>query len=330
MSTHDRVVEPLDAARASRRRPRFSASSISSTIVRTRRVFDALTSTNASVIEMMSPTSRTTMSSPFLSSAACGGDPGSAARQASETASRAGVKRRSLRDVISRQCRGRAARMVRTTAGGHQPVDRAAARARRSRRSVEAMSRRGIATRSHPPARARRLGVRVAGPFDHHDRGEVAGLLEPPPRPHVGDRVGAEHAGTARGPGAASASSVSAVTDGRVALDLDGRRLDPLDAVDRGVDQREAVGAPTPPPGPASATDHRPRRAAPGRGRARRGPRSPRPRGRRAPGRRCRRTRRRAPAARHRHRRGVYGRARRPSSPRRNIRVIMPRSHRCP
>ena len=43
---------------------------------------------------------------------------------------------------------------------------------------------------------------------------------------------------------------MSAVTDARVALDLDRRRLDPVDAVDRGVDQREAVGAPTPRPCP--------------------------------------------------------------------------------
>ena len=48
----------------------FNASSTSSTIVRTCRVFDTLTSTNTSVIAMMSPTSRTAMSSPCLSAAA--------------------------------------------------------------------------------------------------------------------------------------------------------------------------------------------------------------------------------------------------------------------
>ena len=55
------------------------------------------------------------------------------------------------------------------------------------------MSRRGIATRSTRQPASGRLGVDVAGPLDDHDGGEVAGLVEPPPGGHVGDRVGAEH-----------------------------------------------------------------------------------------------------------------------------------------
>ncbi len=55
------------------------------------------------------------------------------------------------------------------------------------------MSRRGIDTRSTLHPGPGRFGVHVAGPFDHHDRGEVAGLVEPAPGAHVGDRVGAEH-----------------------------------------------------------------------------------------------------------------------------------------
>src|SRR3954469_503851 len=48
----------------------YNCRSTSSTIVRTSRVLDALVITKLSTMPMMSPTSRTTMSSPFLASAA--------------------------------------------------------------------------------------------------------------------------------------------------------------------------------------------------------------------------------------------------------------------
>ena len=44
-----------------------------------------------------------------------------------------------------------------------------------------------------PPAGSGRFRVDVAGPLDDDDRGEVAGLVEPAPGGHVGDRVGTEH-----------------------------------------------------------------------------------------------------------------------------------------
>ena len=50
-----------------------------------------------------------------------------------------------------------------------------------------------MATRSTRQPAPGGSDVRVAGPLDHDDRGEVAGLVEPPPGAHVGDRVGAEH-----------------------------------------------------------------------------------------------------------------------------------------
>ena len=123
--------------------------------------------------------------------------------------------------------------------------------------------------------------------FDHHHGRELARLLEPPPRRHVRGGVGTEHEEQLRS-GAASASSVSAVTDG----------------ASRSTSTRDTVipGTPAPRARPcargrrrtrrpvrASATDHRRGRAAPRRGRARCARRPRRRRARGGPGRRCHR-----------------------------------------
>ena len=184
------------------------------------------------------------MSSPFLSAAAWAAIP--ARRYASDAGTAkagSGVKRR---------CPGASSAASVEAAAADARARRRGARGRRSgvpsprrrRRSVEAMSRRGIDTRSTrqpgpggsactSPARSTTTTV-----------ARSAGLVEPAPGAHVGHRVGAEHQEQLPVAGRSSASSVSAVTDGASALDLDRGRLDPVDALDRGVDRaRAASGA---------------------------------------------------------------------------------------
>ena len=168
----------------------FSASSISSTIVRTWRVFVALDEhERLGDRDDVADVEHDDLVA-LLVGGGVSGDPGSAV-SASETGA-TGVKRRSLRDVISRQCRGRGAWMARTTAGGTRPST-----GRPSREPLAQVGRRRCRGAGSPPARpaTRRRAARRARrrPLDDHDRGEVAGLVEPPPGAHVGDRVGAEH-----------------------------------------------------------------------------------------------------------------------------------------
>ena len=179
-------------------------------------------------------------------------------------------------------------------------TDRPAARGRRSgaqrpsrsRRSVDEMSRRGIATCStSPPVAGRPAYARRS----RSTTTSVARSRVSSSRRHVGMLATASAPSTQEqlAPGAASASSVSAVTDGAprstsIARPRRRRLRRPRPPRARG------GRAPTRRPGRASATGHRRRRAAPGRARARRGPRSRPRRGRRAPDRTCRRTRRAA------------------------------------
>ena len=67
---------------------------------------------------------------------------------------------------------------------------------------------------------------------------------------------------------AGNTSSVSAVTDGPSRSISIAEASTPSTPVDRGVDQRETIRAPMPPPDRASATDRRRRRGAPDRVRA--------------------------------------------------------------
>ena len=147
-----------------------------------------------------------------------------------------------------------------------------------------------------PPAGSGRLGVDVAGPLHDHDGGEVAGLVEPPPGRHVGDRVGAQHEESSR-PAPASASSVSAVTDGRAALDLDRRGLDAVELrrprPRRGRGDRRRGATTLAALLPRVAGDHEQH---PVEARAAPASRSPPPRGRRARDRTCPRTRPAAPS----------------------------------
>ena len=96
----------------------------------------------------------------------------------------------------------------------------------------------------------------LAFPFDDDDRRQVARVLEPPPRAHVGDRVGAEHEEQLV---AGAEQRFERVGGDRRALafDLDRARLDAVDSVDRELDQREPIRAPTRRPGRASATGRR-------------------------------------------------------------------------
>ena len=186
---------------------------------------------------MMSPTSRTTIVLALLVGGRVGGDPGAAVGVGDRCD---GGQAAVARNVICRQCRGRGRgwRARPRAAPGRRSGGRSrGARAGRSTRCRGAGSPRARTRQPEPGGSA----VRVTGPLDDHHGGEVAGLLEPPPGPHVGDRVGAEHEEqlpTGRG------ERLQRVGGDRrgVALDLDGRGLDPVDVVDRGVDQREAVG----------------------------------------------------------------------------------------
>ena len=101
--------------------------------------------------------------------------------------------------------------MARTTAGGMRPSTGQPGGEpgpQIGRRDVEARD----ADVLDPPPVARRLRV-LALALDHHDRGEIPGLVEPPPRAHVGDRVGAEHEEQLVARAARATPSVSAVTD---------------------------------------------------------------------------------------------------------------------
>ena len=153
-----------------------------------------------------------------------------------------------------------------------------------------------MCTRTHAPARrrGRRRGVL---PVDDRQRHRGPQVVDPVPRLERRRDVAARRRGTARVSGVSprSASTVSIVYVGPGAVDLEPRRLEPVDAVERGHDHLEADLGRCERRGPASATDRRRRRRAPGRARAGRG-RRPRPRdARRAPGRRCRRGCRGAP-----------------------------------
>ena len=169
--------------------------------------------------------------------------------------------------IVTRQCRGRGRWMARTTAGRDQAVDRARRAARRARRSVDEMSRRGMAHPLDPPAGAGRLGVRRR-PARRRRPWRGRGSRRAAARCPCWRPRRRRARGTARGRAPSSASRVSAVTDAPVALDLDRRRLDAVDPGDRGLDQRQPIARPTPRPDRASATGRRRPRAAPGRGRA--------------------------------------------------------------
>src|SRR6476661_1139445 len=189
MSTHVASSRP-STLRGLSSSASFNASSISSTIVRTRRVFDALTNTNTSAMERISPTSTTRMSSPFLSSAACAAMPARRWASEKETSEAAeGVKRQAPRS--SAVSVDPSPVDLAHDVGGNQPVDRAALA-----QAFPQVGRGDVETRDghplHPPARSRWLRMDVAGPLDHDDRGQVTGLVEPPPGRHVRDRVGAE------------------------------------------------------------------------------------------------------------------------------------------
>ena len=283
----------------------MSASSISSTIVRTSRVLDALTSTNASAIERMSPTSRTTISSPFLSSAACAAIP--ARRWASDTGrseAGEGVKRRAPAASSPVSVEAPPLDLAHDVRAGRARRSGGPSRRRRAGRSTT-MSRRGMDTRStrHPgpggsawTSPARSTTTTVA-------RWRVSSS-----RRHVGMLATASAPSTRNSsrPGAASASSVSAVTDGRVAFDLDRRRLDAVDARRPRRRERETVGRRRHDltallPRIAGDDEQHPVEAelAPG-------PRRRRRRARRARGRTCRRTRPAVPSG-PRHRRESTG-----------------------
>src|SRR3954464_881294 len=238
MSTHVASSSP-STLRGLSSSDSLSASSISSTIVRTSRVLLALTSTKASAIDRMSPTSRTTISSPFFSSAACAAIP--ARRWASETGTSEageGVKRRAPRSspVSVEAPQLDLAHDFR----GHESLDGAPltqAITQVGRRDVEARDGAPLA----PPVGPGRLRVHVAGPLDDHDGGEVAGLVEPAPGGHVRDRVGAEHEEELSSRCGQRLERVGG--DRRLAaLDLDRRRLDAVHAVDRDGSERESVG----------------------------------------------------------------------------------------
>ena len=231
------------------------------------------------------------------------GDPGSAVGVGDGT-SEAGerVKRRAP-SVISRQCRGPRRWISRTTAGGTRPSI-----GRPSRQAVPQVGRRDVEARDghplDPPAGSGRLGVHVAGPLDDHDRGEVAGLVEPAPGGHVGDRVGAEHEEQLAVRARDSASSVSAVTDASPRSISIADASTPSMPSTAAVDERERSAARR-----HDATALLPRVAGDDEQHAveaelRRASRPRRPRARRARDRTCRRTRRAAPPS----SAGVYGR----------------------
>src|SRR5262249_56399236 len=129
-----------------------------------------LVTTNAWVIERMSPTSTATMSLPFLADAA-----------AAATATR----RRTAGAPVKQRPRRSSSR---------SSVEAAFGNGTHHRRRREAVDRtpggqpcpqvpgRDVQTRDRdvfdPPAAPGRLGVRVAGALDDHERREVAGLLE--------------------------------------------------------------------------------------------------------------------------------------------------------
>src|SRR5262252_10211711 len=163
----------------------FMAFSISSTIVRTCLTLLPLVITNASVIERMSPTSRATMSSPFLADAA-----------AVATATR----RRTAGAPVKQRPRRSSSRSIVEAAFGNgthhgrrdEAVDRAPGRQSRPQvpgRDVEPRDRDVL----DPPAGPGWFGVHIAGALHDHERREVTGLLEHAPCRHVADGVGAQH-----------------------------------------------------------------------------------------------------------------------------------------
>ena len=170
----------------------------------------ALTSTNASVIEMMSPTSRTTMSSPFLSSAAWAAIPASAVGVGDRC--RTGVKRRLLGTSSAASVEAAGADGAHDR-GRHQPVDRAAApagaRAGRSRRCRGAGWPRARTRQPEPggsecASPARSTTTTVARSRVSSSRRQVPMLAT----------ASAPSTRNSSRPGAVSASSVSAVTEG--------------------------------------------------------------------------------------------------------------------
>ena len=187
------------------------------------------TSTNISVIEMMSPTSSDDDVRALLvvGGLARRSRPGGA-RRTGRRRGQAGSSRSSSPASVEARAGGWRARPP----GG--PARRSGARRRsRSRRSVEEMSRRGIDTRSTRHPLAGRFGVRVAGPLDDDDRGEIPGLVEPPPGGMLATASAPSTRNSSR-PGAAERLERVGGDRRRVALDLDRRRLDAVDAVDRG------------------------------------------------------------------------------------------------
>src|SRR5436853_985679 len=163
----------------------FIAFSISSTIVRTCLVFVALVITNASVMEMMSPTSRAMMSSPFLADAAAAA---TATRRSTTGAPVKQQPRRSSSMTIVEAAFGDGTHHRRRD----QPVDGVALSQPRPevpRRDVEARDRDAL----DPPPRCGRFGVCVPGSLDDDEGGQLSGLLQLPPRRHVAGRVGTEH-----------------------------------------------------------------------------------------------------------------------------------------
>ena len=193
------------------------------------------------------------MSSPFLSAAACAAAAarrvGVRIRDRSSRRARPGRQRRAPGGITA-QCRGPARWISRIDGDRDEPVDRATRRPGGARMSLDETSSRGIDSRSNRQpgpggsacaSPARSITTIVA-------RSRVSSS-----RRHVGmfATASAPSSKNSSRPGAASASSVSAVTDGPVAFDLDRptprRPSTPATAASTSA---EPVGGPTRRPGP--------------------------------------------------------------------------------